>query len=325
MKLESVRASLLTIRKCTVLSGAMLMLTGLSACEMAGKGSAQAGPGEAEPCGPKAADTPEAPAGIMRAASPYDRHVLGLKPTLYLPLGASPGSTAFDMSGNDHTASFLPANNTPDMVVMPNGDMAASFTGQDQYVEVPSSPALSVTYTGCLTVQVWIRPATLQFPREEGTGYVYILGKGTSGEYEYAIRMYSKVNREDPERPNRISGYVWNLAGGLGSGAYFQDPVEIGQWIMVTVVIYDRPSKGWPDGYVALYKDAELRDQVSLSQYDVTPQAGNAPFCIGTRNNDSYFEGAIGKVAVYDQVLSASSIAATYNAMFATEPVAGGA
>ena len=54
------------------------------------------------------------------------------------------------------------------------------------------------------------------------------------------MRMYSATNTEVPERPNRISGYVWNLAGGLGSGAYFQDPVKVNQWIMVTLVLDDR-------------------------------------------------------------------------------------
>jgi hypothetical protein len=60
-----------------------------------------------------------------------------------------------------------------------------------------------------------------------------------------------------------------------------------------------------------------LRGQVSMGQYDVSPKAGNAPFCIGTRDNDSYFEGGIGKVAIYDHLLSSAEIAATYNAMFA--------
>ena len=143
-------------------------------------------------------------------------------------------------------------------------------------------------------------------------------GKGAAGKYEYAIRMYSETNTEVPVRPNRISGYVFNLAGGLGSGAYFQNTVVVGQWIMVTLVVNDKASSGWPDGYIALYKDGSLEDQVSMKQYDVTPHAGNAPFCIGTRDNNSYFEGAIGKVAVYDRILTSSQIAATYSAMFSS-------
>jgi hypothetical protein len=51
-------------------------------------------------------------------------------------------------------------------------------------VQVPQFKALSVTDTGALTVEAWIRPAVLQFPREQGSGYVYILGKGASGRQE---------------------------------------------------------------------------------------------------------------------------------------------
>jgi hypothetical protein len=85
--------------------------------------------------------------------------------------------------------------------------------------------------------------------------------------------------------------------------------------MMVTFVIDDQASSAWPDGYVALYKNAVLRGQVSLGQYDVKPQASDAPFRIGTRDLESYFQGAIGKVAVYGYVLSAADIARTYNAM----------
>lgn len=77
-----------------------------------------------------------------------------------------------------------------------------------------------------------MRPDTLQFPRVQGSGYVYILGKGTAGKQEYALRMYSYSNSENPPRPSRVSAYVFNLAGGEGSGAYFQDPVRPGTWMM---------------------------------------------------------------------------------------------
>lgn len=311
MKRGCVRASVLALRRCTLISGAMLMLAGMSACQIAGKRPTDTGTREAEPCEPERARERVA---VAHVGSTYDQLVLSLGPVLFLPLEGS-SATEPDMSGHNHTATFLPADGAPNMVAMPNGDLAPSFNGQDQYVEVPSSSVLSVTHTGCLTVQAWIRPATLQFPHEEGTGYVYILGKGAPSEYEYAIRMYSAANTEVPVRPNRISGYVFNLAGGWGSGAYFQDPVDVNQWIMVTMVIDDRRSEKWPDGYVALYKDAVMRDQVSLAQYDVKPHAGDAPFCIATRDNDSYFEGAIGKVAVYDKVLSGSAIAELYNNM----------
>ena len=89
-----------------------------------------------------------------------------------------------------------------------------------------------------------------------------------------------------------------------------------GQWMMVTFVIDSTPSAKWPDGYISVYKNGVLRGgPVSLGQYDVVPGASNAPFRVGTRDLESYFKGAIGKVAVYDRALSADYILATYNAM----------
>ncbi len=267
------------------------------------------------PTAPNCAAAPASatpPSGVTDA---YDRQVLSFSPALYLTFAHPSSATEADLSGNGHTATYLPANNPPGQATLPNGDVAASFNGQNQYAQVPSSAALSITHTGCLTVEAWIRAATKQFPHEEGTGYVYMLGKGTTDQYEYALRMYSAVNTETPPRPNRISGYVWNLSGGLGSGAYFQDTGVIGVWIMVTMVVDAQKTSSWPDGYVALYKNGVLRGKVSLGQYDVTPQASSAPLCIGTRDLGSYFDGAIGKVAVYDSALPQSDIAATYKAM----------
>jgi Concanavalin A-like lectin/glucanases superfamily len=261
-------------------------------------------------CQPKSV-TP--PASVTDA---YDRQALSLDPVMYLTLG-NPGSGAQqDLSGNGHNGVYLPAGSNPAVTTLPNGDPAASFNGVNQYLQVPSSSALSVPETGCLSVQAWIKPGTLQFSHEEGTGYVYVLGKGTSaGTYEYAMRMYSKTNTESPVRPNRISAYAWNLSGGLGSGGYFQDPVTVNQWIMVTFVIDANSSSAWPSGYVSIYKDGALRDQVSLSQYDTKPGAGDAPFRAGSRDLEAYFQGAIGKVAVYDYVLSGANISAAYGAM----------
>jgi hypothetical protein len=109
---------------------------------------------------------------------------------------------------------------------------------------------------------------------------------------------------------------VFNLSGGLGSGAYFQDEVRPGEWMMVTFVIDSRPSGQWPDGYITIYKDGVSRGgPVSLRQFNVVPQASDAPFRVGTRDLESFFQGAIGKVAVYDTVLSDQEIIATYQAM----------
>lgn len=262
-------------------------------------------------CGPKVVQ----PARSVTDA--YDRRVLSFSPVLYLTLAHPFWRVEPDLSGHEQNGEYLPKDESPGLARLPNGDAVAEFDGLGQYVQVRSSSVLSVTRTGCLTVQAWFRPATLQFPREEGSGYVYVLGKGASGRQEYALRMYSYSNKEHPPRPNRVSAYVFNLAGGEGSGSYFQDDVHVGEWIMATFVVEDRATTSWPDGYIAIYEDGALRGMVSLEQFHVVPGASSAPFRIATRDLHSYFQGAIGKVAVYDEALTGSDIRSTYLAMVA--------
>jgi hypothetical protein len=173
---------------------------------------------------------------------------------------------------------------------------------------------LSVTGTGVLTLEAWLRPDVLRFRDEDGSGYVHWAGKGTSGQHEYAARMYSRVNSEN--LPNRISGYAFNAGGGLGVGSYFQDPVTAGQWIHYTFVINTvATSSRYRTGYTKLYKNGVLRDQNSLAALSIVPSNRTAPLRIGTRDLNSFFEEAIGKVAVYGRQLSTSEVAAHHRAM----------
>jgi hypothetical protein len=283
-------------------------------------------------CARHGSSTPERSTGALtnqcepRSVTPpsqvtdrYDRQVLSLHPVLYLTLGSASSGIEPDLSGNGNNGIYESNGERSYLSTLPNGDPATIFNGISQYVQVPSSRSLSVTDTGCLTIEAWIKPVVLQFPHAEGSGYVYILGKGTAGKQEYAMRMYSYSNSESPPRPNRISAYMFNLAGGLGSGAYFQDVVIPHDWMMVTFVVDSRSSVAWPSGYISIYKNGQLRGrQVSLSQFNVKPGASNAPLRIGTRDLSSFFEGAIGKVAIYDSILPAQDILATYKAMYAS-------
>ena len=235
-------------------------------------------------------------------ASSYDTLVLSDRPVMYLPLSAPHGAaTEPNLAGPGLAGRYVGA---PSKARMPNGDYVALFNGTSQYVEVADAAALSIPQNGALTLEAWIRPATLEFPRPEGSGYVHWAGKGVPGQHEYACRMYSYTNTES--RPNRISGYVFNLAGGLGSGSYFQDPVRVGEWIHVAVVMDDRA------GTVSIYKNGILRDTTPLDQFDVTPQPGTAPLRIATRDLRSYFHGAIGKFALYHYAVPQTRLRAHY-------------
>jgi hypothetical protein len=121
--------------------------------------------------------------------------------------------------------------------------------------------------------------------------------------------MYSFVTPgEAPARPNRISFYVWNLSGGEGSGSYFQDVLAARTWIYIVATVDVTATLEYPQGSVSLYRDATLRGTTSLAQFDTTPAAGAAPARIGTRDAENFFQGAVGKVAIYDRLLTQSEI-----------------
>jgi hypothetical protein len=108
------------------------------------------------------------------------------------------------------------------------------FDGAKDFIEIPDDVGFSVATTGRLTVAAWMRPYVLTFPHSESTGYVHWMGKGEIGQQEWTFRMYSETTTDHPQRPNRISFYIFELQGGRGVGSYFQEPVHAGEWIHVT-------------------------------------------------------------------------------------------
>ncbi len=205
----------------------------------------------------------------------------------------------------------------PGLARMPDGAVVPLFSGRDEHVFFPDRAQYSIPETGQLSVECWLRPDLLQFPDEEGSGYVYVLGKGDPGHQEWFVRMYSE--RNDEGRPSRISGYAFNPKGGQGAGAYVQDPVTPGQWIQLVLVFDRRSAPGAPTGTVTLYKDGVWRDSDALASYDVDPVNGPAPLRVGTGYRRSHFAGAIGDVVFFDRALAPGRIRAHYRALWAAE------
>jgi concanavalin A-like lectin/glucanase superfamily protein len=175
------------------------------------------------------------------------------------------------------------------------------FDGMKDYVEVQDSKDFSAGTTGELTVAAWIRPDALIARVPEGSGYVYWMGKGERGRHEWVFRMYSWDNAEG--RQNRISFYVFNLAGGLGVGSYFQDPVRAGEWIHVVGVV-DRER-------THIFKNGVLRKS-DIYRPAIAPAHGTAPLRIGTRDLHSFFAGGIRQVRMWRRALTAAEVAEVY-------------
>ena len=115
-------------------------------------------------------------------------------------------------------------------------DGAYLFNGINQYIEIPDADQLSISTTKELSISVWMRCDTLNFPSAERE-YVHWIGKGISDQHEWTMRIYNL----NSYRPNRTSCYVFNLSGGLGSGSYVEENIKTGVWIHY-VAVYNYPS-----------------------------------------------------------------------------------
>lgn len=224
----------------------------------------------------------------------------------------------YDFSGNANdgiggqNGSVSGATLTPDRFGRANS--AYLFNGISNYIEIPDNDALSLTTTGSLSISVWVRPDgtsrdannNVLFGDTESTGYVNWMGKGVTGQHEWTFRIYSADNTDNPSRVNRMSCYLFNLAGGLGAGSYVQDTIPLpAEWIHY-VAVYSLSAQT-----VTWFKNGVQRDQDFFdlgSTHPITPENGTAPLRLGTRNFTSYFAGAIDDLRIYNRVLSQAEI-----------------
>ena len=262
--------------------------------------------------------------------STYDQIVLSDNPVAFWDVNPTSAAEA-DLSGNGNAGSYR--GGLPPAAVMPNGDVAADFNGTNQYLTIASNSSFSIPTTGNLTWEAWIRPDVLQFPNASGDAYVDFMGKCAdySPTCEWEGRMYGTNTPEG--RCNRISAYVFNPTAGLGSGADWQPVcglIQAGQWLHV-VGIYTTQTQYSdcatpPPGSIDIWVNGvEWNHHYHsptgcMSQYGVTPQANGSPVNIGTMAYDTWFKGAIGKVAVYNYTLTATQIKNHYQAMTGAQP-----
>jgi hypothetical protein len=258
--------------------------------------------------------------------------VLADRPVAFWSM-SSTTATEPDLAGNGHAGAYR--GGQPPTVGMPNGDRAVDFNGSSEYMTVPSSPAFSIPTTGSLTWEAWIRPDTLQFPNDSADGYVDWMGKceNYSPTCEWEARMYDTSTAEG--RPNRFSAYAFNPSAGLGSAADWQPVgslIVAGHWYHVVgeYTTLSQPSgcassSSYP-GSLNIWVDGVLWSQSShsptgcMSQYSVRPVANGSALNIATMAMDTWFAGAIGKVAIYDYLLTQAQISAHYKTMTGLSP-----
>jgi hypothetical protein len=272
----------------------------------------------------------DAPPNVAPSCN-YDAVVLADQPVAFWAMNHT--ATEPDLTGHGHDGTYK--GGAPPLVTMPNGcDHAPSFDGATQWLTVPSSSAFSIPTTGELTWEGWIRPDVLDFPHESN-GYVDWMGKCEtySPTCEWEARMYDTTNSQ--QRVSRLSAYVFNPTANLGSAADWQPAtgvIQAGHFHHVvgeytvkvqpsdcqSTTTYPGSINIWLDG---VEWDHSFHGQTGcMSQYSVVPKANASPLDIGTMAFDSFFKGAIGKVAIYDKLLTQAQISAHFTAMTNAAP-----
>jgi hypothetical protein len=190
-----------------------------------------------------------------------------------------------------------------------------TFDGARSFIEIPDSDVFSLTTTGSFTFSIRFRPDTLRFGASESSGYVHIMGKGAGTNPEWALRMYSLGNTEQPTRNNRISVYVFEPGKTHGAGTYFEEQITPGQWIHVVgvfdgtnVYIYRDGARKNCSQYRGTLTGACQKD----AYYPITPVNGSAPVRIGSRDLESFFRGAISVVRFWNRALSQSEVSSLH-------------
>lgn len=185
-----------------------------------------------------------------------------------------------------------------------NNTGAMYFNGINSFIQTPDKKELSPSTTDELTIAFWIKFSDTSFVGEGShKDYIHFIGKGEYDQgYEYMFRQYNSSNKED--RGNRISFYIFNPKGGLGAGASFQEPINTSEWMFITGVIKKDEIQIWKNGI--------LKDTGYLRDYNITPERSSSPFNIGTGNGNSYFNGSIKELRVYQKALSKRKIKSLY-------------
>lgn len=261
------------------------------------------------------------------ATSAYDKAVLADAPVAYFALSGA--SDEKDLTGHQHRVDH---QETAGQTAAPNGDPVALFNGSDSYVSIASALDLSITATGQLTWEAWIRPTSLEFANAP-SGYTDWMGKcdSYSPTCEWEARMYTATNSQ--KRCSRLSAYAFNPTAGEGSGADWQPScgaISAGRWLHVvgeyqtreTPVECNSAYPGtiniWVNGVP--WSAVDHRPTGCMSQYKVLPKAGPSSLLIGTMARDLWFSGAIGKVAIYDSLLTQDQITGHFRTMTGTGP-----
>lgn len=129
---------------------------------------------------------------IQIPISSYDQLILSREPVGYWLLDYQ---NKQDASKFKHDGIYLGTATIE--TELPNGESANVFNGLDNYFEIKDADHLEIVTKGIITIEAWIRPDVMNFPKvEDGKDYIHWMGKGIPSQHSWVARMYNRIHGE---------------------------------------------------------------------------------------------------------------------------------
>jgi len=216
-------------------------------------------------------------------------------------------STAFTALSDPLTETILTndtytLNQTPavvsTMAVFNNTWIDFDGTNSD-YITVADAADLSIAATGNYTVSYWINPATMTFEGSSASGYREILGKGGTGENEFAFRFHNS----SVSGANTTLFLAQDLAGSSASTTR-SAAINAGEWSMITGTVNAT--------HIDVYTNGDVSDS---DTYSVTLESGTDDLFIGTKTaagSLNFLNGSLDNVKISSQPVDPKIIKKNY-------------
>jgi hypothetical protein len=179
---------------------------------------------------------------------------------------------------------------------------AAHFDGRS-YIEIPDRDYFSpATFSQKMTISFWFKPDTYKF-KGINEGYVDFMGKtdwGSGANIEWQFRLDNETAYDGFSRSERMNFYSFNKQGGLGAGSALNKACPLNQWTHVVGEVDGTSTK--------LYINGRLVDSDPLSDYGIHMSNTTSPLRIGTSDRESFLQGSISNVMIYNRALSTSEV-----------------
>jgi type II secretory pathway pseudopilin PulG len=200
------------------------------------------------------------------------------------------GSTAYDHSGKGNNGTLI---GSPSWQNESSCKALRCLNFPSSYVQIANTSSLQIT--GDITISFWMKPTNISSGRQGP------LDKSVSGEFSFTVEPNGELSyfQYCSDLSCGGGGSYWNL-NSIWPASSFQN----NNWSLVTL------TRKWGENKIRGYTNGQLTWE---RDWNFPVSASASPVRIGIGNGGSFI-GFIDDVRIYNRDLSASEIAAIYNA-----------